>query len=77
MGVMENEQIKLTANLFNSVASGIVITGAVAPLVAGYFGMVGPGQASALALLIGEIVWLAIAGALHLAGRRLLRSLTP
>jgi hypothetical protein len=58
---VENERIKLTASFLNSIASGIAVTGAVAPLVAVYFGVPGPRQSRAITLVFGEIAWIAIA----------------
>jgi hypothetical protein len=74
---MENEQVKLTAGFLNSIASGIVVTGGVAPLVAVYFGVTGPSQVSTVGLLVSEVAWIAWGIALHVTARRILRRLTP
>lgn len=77
MSLVENERAKLTANLLNAVASGIVITAVVAPVVAFYFGVTGSAQTSTLALILSEIIWIGIATALHLVARRSLQRLIP
>ena len=57
MSLVENERTKLTANWLNAVASGIVITGVVAPAIAVYLGVVGQSQANLFLLFTGEVVW--------------------
>ena len=56
MSKLTDERAKLTANWLNAVASGMMITGVVAPAVATYFGIPGPVQVGLLALLISAAV---------------------
>jgi hypothetical protein len=48
MSLIHNERTKLTANWLNTLAAGIILTGAVAPLVAAIYGLPGPARASYL-----------------------------
>jgi hypothetical protein len=41
---VHNERTKLTANLLNTAASGLLITGGVAPVIAMIYGVAGPAQ---------------------------------
>jgi hypothetical protein len=72
-----DERTKLTGNWLNAIASGIVVTGVVAPAVAAFFNIPGPSQASLgwLTLVMGG--WFAAGAVLHLLARTLLRSLDP
>jgi hypothetical protein len=75
MSLVHNERTKLTANLLNAVAAGIIITGAVAPVVGAIYGIAGPAQASYAALALLTLAWLA-SGPTSCA-RRLLARLQP
>ena len=44
MSLVHNERTKLTANWLNTLAAGIILTGAVAPLVAAIYGLPGPAR---------------------------------
>jgi hypothetical protein len=73
--LVHNERVKLTANLLNAAASGMVVTGVVAPLVAVLYGVPGLGEAGALVIGLGTGAWLAASVILHIAARAVLGSL--
>jgi hypothetical protein len=75
MSVVENERRKLTANWLNAIASGMIVTGAVAPLVAVAIGVAQP--ALLPTVLVSTSIWTSIAFGLHLIARRLLGRLLP
>ena len=77
MSLVRNERVKLTANWLNALAAGIVVTGAIAPLVAALYGVPGPAQASPASITVLTLVWVAAGIALHLSARRLLGRLLP
>ena len=71
--LVHNERVKLRATLFNTAAGACIALGVLAPIVAGFYGL---GTRPPLFwLLIGAIVWLTAAGALHAAAVRSLRRL--
>jgi hypothetical protein len=74
---LTDEQTKLTANWLNATASGVMITGVVAPAVAAYFNIPGPSQAGLVAIIFGSAIWLLIGFGLHSWARVLLRKLDP
>jgi hypothetical protein len=51
----DDERTKLTANWLNAMASGVMITGVVAPAVAAYFNVPGPLQSGITVFLVGEL----------------------
>jgi hypothetical protein len=55
MSIVENERRKLTANWLNAIASGMIVTGAVAPLVAVAIGLAPP--ASLPTVLVSTSIW--------------------
>jgi hypothetical protein len=57
MSKLTDERAKLTANWLNAVASGVMITGVVAPVVAAYFGVPGPANVGPLTLSVSARVW--------------------
>ena len=72
MSAAQNEQRKLSANLPNTLAGGLMITGGLAPLIAFLLGVViAPGW------LVGSLAGFCLftGVGLHFAGRRLLRGL--
>lgn len=75
--LIHNEQTKLTATWANTIASGLVITGAVAPVVAAIYGIAGPAQAGAVTVGLGSGAFLAAGFALHGLARLFLRRLRP
>ena len=75
MSLVRNERLKLTAGWLNALAAGIIIAGAVAPLVAAIYRFPGPTQIGYTAVAVFGIGWLLIGTALHLVARRLLRGL--
>jgi hypothetical protein len=61
--LVHNERVKLRATLFNTAAGSCIALGILAPIVAAFYGL---GTRPPLFwLLIGAIVWLTAAGALH------------
>jgi hypothetical protein len=77
MSKINDEQTKLTANWLNAVASGVTITGVVAPIVAAYFNVPGPSQAGLLSFLLGSAIWFSAGLGLHVLAREMLRRLDP
>ena len=77
MSLVENERAKLTANWLNPMASGIIITGVIAPIIAALYGVPGPSQTAPATLARISVIWVATGTALHVIARRLLRSLVP
>lgn len=70
-----NERVKLTANLLNTIASGMLITGVVAPVVAASYGVPGPAQASLRVVTVISAIWFMAGIALHLTARASLKRL--
>jgi hypothetical protein len=52
--VVHNERTKLTAAWLHAIASGIMITGVVAPLIAAYLNFAGAAQIGPLPLIISS-----------------------
>lgn len=72
MSVIHNERTKLTANWLNAMASGVIITGVVAPSIAVLF-QIGTGMGlRPLLLAAASAVWLSCGVALHLLARKVL-----
>jgi len=74
---LTDEQTKLTANWLNAMASGVMITGVVAPAVAAYFSVPGPATAGFLALIVSAVIWLLVGYGLHWLAKVKLRDLDP
>jgi hypothetical protein len=55
MSKLTDEQTKLTANWLNAMASGVMITGVVAPAVAAYFNIPGPSHAGLVGIIFSAI----------------------
>jgi hypothetical protein len=77
MSLIHNERWKLTANWLNALASGIIITGVVAPAIAVLFRLQTAVGISPVLLALSSIVWLLAGIALHLTARRILKRLLP
>ena len=77
MSLVANEQAKLTANWPNAIASGIIITGVIAPIVAALYGVPGPSQTGPATLALVSIIWLATGTVLHVVARSILGRLVP
>lgn len=76
MSKVADERAKLTANLLNTAATGVFITGAVAPLVAAFYGVPGASQVGLGWLGSGSVVCILIVAALHLWARAILGRLS-
>jgi hypothetical protein len=74
MSLVENERIKLTATALNNMATAVMVTGAVAPLIAAFYG-VGTGMAHGLPLLASAVLWIGAGAGIHLLARRFLGGL--
>jgi hypothetical protein len=57
MNLIANEQIKLTASWLNAIAAGIIVTGAIAPIVAAIYGLPGPAQAAKWIMALVSVIW--------------------
>lgn len=73
MGLVHNEQIKLSATFLNGVAQAVFAVGCLGPVVAMLIGSVAPGL---IPLGVAAGCWM-LAVALHLVARRILRRLLP
>jgi hypothetical protein len=73
--LIHNERTKLTATLLNTVASGLLITGVVAPLVALVYGVPGPAQAAGWLIAVSSFACLAASITIHFVARFVLRAL--
>ena len=72
MSLIQNERLKLTANWLNGLATGVVVTGAVAPVVAALYGVAGPSEAGYFELALLGVAWLVAGFALLLVASKLL-----
>lgn len=75
MSLIQNERVKLLANALNSAATSSFAVGVLAPIAAAFYSIGGPPRVSLTAIILGTIIWLALAIALHLAARRVLGGL--
>lgn len=76
MGNIADERTKLTANVLNASASGVFLTGAIAPLVAALYGVPGPSQAGFWSIVLLTSMWISVATSLHLLARAVLGRLS-
>jgi hypothetical protein len=77
MSLVHNERLKITANWLNTLAAGIIVTGAVAPVVAGLYGFQGSSRIGSASLVLLSVAWFGIGTGLHLTARWLLTRLRP
>jgi hypothetical protein len=77
VSLVHNEQTKLTATWLNTLGSGSIITGVVAPFAAYLFGLPGLNQLPASHFAVSALVWLSAGLALHMLARLVLRRLIP
>jgi hypothetical protein len=71
MFLVHNEQTKLTANLFNTLAASLVAAGVFAPAIAFFYGISRP-VPNALQVWVVTVACIAGGALLHLWGRRML-----
>jgi hypothetical protein len=71
-----DERIKLTGNLLNTAATGIFITGVVAPLVAAFYDVAGPSSVGLRWLALASAVCILVVLGLHLTARAVLGRLS-
>ena len=69
-----NERLKLLAGWFNTVAAALLITGAVAPMIAIIFGLA-PKTVDPVLVFASSLICMLVSGGLHLAGRSILGAL--
>jgi hypothetical protein len=69
---VHNERTKLLANLLNTCASGMFVTGVVAPAVAVLYGVPGPAQATPSLIAFGSLSWFVGTVGAHLLARLVL-----
>jgi len=72
--LVHNEQMKLGATLFNSVAVAFIVTGLVVPVVAVTYGTTVPRNPSWLAY---AVLWVGAAALNHQIARRFLSRMRP
>ena len=75
MSLVQNERVKLTAGLLNTVAGFSITAGGVGPLIALSYGLGGPTALGPTALGVVAALWLGIGGGLHIFAPHLLRRL--
>jgi Na+/melibiose symporter-like transporter len=71
-----DERAKLTANLLNSAATGVFITGVVAPIVAAFYGVAGPSEVGLGWIALASTVCVLMVFGLHLGARAVLGRLS-
>lgn len=74
MSLVHNEQVKLRAAWMNALASGVILTGAVAPAIGAALGVTNITLSLAL---IAAAIWLIAGFTLHVVAWRYLRRLIP
>ena len=77
MDPVRAERTKLTANALNTASTSSFAIGVLAPVAAAFYNVGNPDRVPLAALVLGAIVWLFCAIALHLAARFVLRGLRP
>lgn len=78
MNTVHNEQVKLTANWFNTMASAAVVAGIIVPAAAAFYGVGGYDHAgSGWRFLLSAAIWICSGSVLHYLARRTLRRLQP
>jgi hypothetical protein len=75
MSLIQNERTKLTANWLNAMASGVIVTGVVAPSIALMFQLGGSALLNLWLIGAASCTWLLGGVILHLTARYILRSL--
>ncbi len=76
MGKVADERTKLTANLLNTAATGVFVTGVVAPLIAAFYGIAGPASVGLKWLVLASTVCILVVLGLHLSARVVLGRLS-
>ncbi|MBB3811355.1 hypothetical protein [Pseudochelatococcus contaminans] len=70
MTVIHNERTKLTAAALDRASTACLTVGALGPLVAVIYGLgVTAGLRDGIFVAVGSILWLFVAGALHIMAR--------
>ena len=75
MSLIHNEQAKLSATLLNNLAMAFIAAGVVTPLIAYFYGVGGSAPIGVIRLAAGAGIWFLTGIGIHLAARRILRSL--
>lgn len=70
-----NEQIKLLAGFFNTVAAAILTTGVLGPVVTSIYGLSSQGIDREL-VAVGSVICILVSMVIHFAGRLTLMRLT-
>ena len=70
--LVHNERAKLTATWLNSIGSGIMVTGVVAPVLAAYLNFAGATRVATGALILTSGACFVASLGLHLIARTLL-----
>ncbi len=78
MSLTHNEQVKLTANWLNTMASASVVAGVIVPAAAALYGVGGYDPATAgWRFVASATIWILSGAGLHYIARQTLRRLTP
>ncbi|ABC23501.1 hypothetical protein [Rhodospirillum rubrum] len=75
MSLIANEQTKLTATALNTAASSCFALGVLAPIAAVFYNAGGDVHVPLAVLVLGAILWIGAALALHLSARLVLKGL--
>jgi hypothetical protein len=75
MSLVHNERTKLPATALNAAATSSFAIGVLAPMAAAFYNVSGNLPVRLGNLILGTIVWLSAAVALHLGARRVLKGL--
>jgi hypothetical protein len=75
VSLIHNERTKLLATALNSAAGSSFAVGVLAPIAAAFYSVSGTSSIGLGTIIIGVVIWLFTAAALHLAARRVLGGL--
>jgi 4-hydroxybenzoate polyprenyltransferase len=73
--IIYNERTKLLAAFLNAAAGSSFTVGVLAPIAAAFYSVTGSSGIALRTIIIGVVIWLFSAAALHLAARHVLGGL--
>lgn len=75
MSLIHNERIKLTATALNAAAGSSFTVGVLAPMAAAFYSLGSTTGVGLETVILGAVIWILTAVALHLAARHVLGGL--